>query len=775
MFRWTLNNIDTGDIQVLKKDPRGYETLTLTHERDNLWHGVHHNFSNEFGFYCKGAGKELVDAAYNSKGQEAIVKLKLEVKCNGKWTTILNGKLNYSTYRQEWRDNVLYSYLNVENENIVQLIKNREDLKVDLLSNTSLDGVPLVSYPYLGYDINLHSKVVKLYSQWTPENHGGCFRFVTSGLKQLYLLPTMTLDVGDFEKSTEQCSRVEFDALFNGFLEQATPIMDTTNSMVFVEPNVVRVSWDIEGVLRFRTFDVSVPASDCDNSVCGTEAEVVKLFDSVNGKLRMYFGSDTSSISEASDCGALPTGEGCGNSTVNQQAGSDTGLRFIDLATTSNVSFFVRNFSSGGPQTRDIVLNPGDRVWFYWVVDLNFLAANGDMSLAFEYSKDDFSLTSETVYSDTLCKGIAIHEAWSRLSEIITDQNLAFYSEFFGRTNSNITYSSDGCGSRTAITSGKNIRRLDNNPPILESLTTMFNSCDAIWGVGLGIEKYQNRDVLRVEELNYFYSDDVVLTIDYVPNIQMRHRGDLVYNEISIGFKKWETNAVNGLDEPLTRIKYVVPPIKSNKQKFEKTSDFVAGMYAIELTRRSGNLETKDTSYDDDTFVIALRSDDLTYAEKDENMQAVTNLISPETAYNLRFLLSSTFDRLKNQFVGGLTKLGTLASPVLMPAQGQGNQTVTYQYVADGCAGDHYGTSQINGDSGKYPDAQARRDSPLWLPEEYSFDYPLSFTEYLNLVANPYGLIKFSNSDKNHLSGWLLSVEYNVRHKTGSFTIIRKA
>lgn len=775
MFRWTLHNIDTGVVQVLKKDPRGYEDLTLTHKRSPRWHGIHYEFSTELGFFCKGAGKELLDVAYDTKGQEAVVKIKLEVKCNGTWTTQLIGKLDFSTYRQEWKSKVLYTFLNAQNENIVQLIVNREDLEVDLLASTSLDGVPLNPYPYLGYDLNLHSKVVRLHSAWTPVNHGGCFRFITTGLKELYLLPTMTLDIGDFDKSTEQCSRVEFDPVFNGYLEQATPIVDTGNSAVFVQPNVVRVAWDIHGVITLTTFDVSIPASDCDVTSCGTQAQSAKLYDTVNIRLRMFFGSDTSSIDEADDCGALQQATNCGDDLANQQAGSDTGLRYIDLASApqfaGTANPLQKIFTSGGAQTRDIVLNPGDKIWFYWVVDMNFLSANGDMKVEFEYVRDDFSITSDTLYSETLCKAIAIHEGWSRLSEIITDQNLAFRSEFFGRTDSNITYPVDGCGSRTAITSGKNIRRLANNPPILQSLKTMFDSCDAIWGIGMAVEQYLNRDVLRVEELDYFYSDTVVLKLDFVPNIQMSHREDLVYNEISLGFKKWETNEVNGLDEPLTRIKYVVPPIKSNKQKFEKLSEFVAGMYPIELTRRSGDLETKDTRYDDDTFVIALRNDDLTYAEKNENMVSVTGLISPETAYNLRFLLSSTFDRLKNQFVSGLTKLGL----VIMPAQGEGNQTVTYQYQPNGCAGDHKGTVQTNGDAGIYPDATARRDNPLWVPEEYTFDYPLAYSVYLNLVANPYGLILFSNSDSNYFSGWILSVEYNVRRKSGSFVILRSS
>lgn len=148
MFRWTLYDLDSNNTEVLTKDPKGYKNLTLTHSRDEKWHGVHHDFSNEFGFYCKGAGKELLDNAYDLKGQEANVKIKLEVKCNGQWDTIINGRLNFSTYRQEYVAKKLYTFLNAENENIVQTIKNREDLEVDLLATTSLSGTVLNTYPF---------------------------------------------------------------------------------------------------------------------------------------------------------------------------------------------------------------------------------------------------------------------------------------------------------------------------------------------------------------------------------------------------------------------------------------------------------------------------------------------------------------------------------------------------------------------------------------------------------------------------------------------------
>lgn len=760
MFRWTLYDLDSSVTQVLTKDPRGYEDLTLTHTRDDKWHGVHYNFSNEFGFFCKGAGKELVDAAYDLKGQEASVKIKLEVKCNGEFETLLNGKLNFSTYRQEYRSGVLYTFLNAENENIVQTLKNREDMEVDLLRTTSLNGTALNSYPYLGYDINLHSKVIRLESEWESVYHGCCFRLISTGLRLFYIIPTTNIIKGNFTETLDTDSRCVNPTVFDGFLDDAQPIVNTNNSTIFVQQNTVRVSWNIAGHLTITTYDVTPVPSNCEDT-CGTGALNDVLFDSVDFTLRLYFGndSDTSAVQEADDCGSNP---------VNQE-----GIKYIDLVTiptfVSGGNPDIKYFANSG--TRDIIMNPGDKVWYYWVADLN-LVSSCDMKIEFNYSASELNLLSDTVKDSTSCKSIAIHEAWSRLSEIITDQSLAFYSEFFGRTDSNINYASDGCGSKVAITSGKNIRRF-TDAPILPSLKSMFDSCNAVWGIGIGIEKYQGFDVVRCEEVDYFYSQNEILKLDNVPNIQMRHLEEKVYNEINLGFQKWQTENVNGLDEPLTRINYVVPVIKQNKQKFDALSPFVAGMYAIELTRRVVE-ETKDSKYDEDLFFLCLNDNDLTVCEKDEKFNAITGLISPETAYNLRFMLSMTFDRLKNQFVGGLTKLGTLANPIVMPAEMEGNDNVTYQYV-DGCAGDGFGSNQSNGRAGRYPHAFAQRDNPIWFPEEYTFDYPLEFDKYLTLVSNPYGLVRFSNTDKNHLSGWITNLEYNVRNKSGTFTILRNS
>lgn len=783
MNRWTLTNTDTSDVQILDYDPKGWDEVVLTHERDDKWHGVFYGFSQELGFFCKGGGKEFVDAAYDDLGQEANMRLKLETQCNGQWSTVLEGKVNFSSYRQEYISNVLYSWLNVENDDIATLLKNREDTNVNLLATESLSGVALNTYGRLNYDLNLHSKVVRVESEWSGNNHNCCYRFTSNGLKELYSLPELDIVKKDFPATNNQESRCDFDVTFNGWMDSAAPIANTDNSIVFDTQQTVTLTWTARGRITFSSFDVSIPGGACDPSTCGTNTANTKLFDSVSPVLRFLFGNDkNTTVEENSNC---------------VSADQDT-IKFVPLTTMSTFAApsqsFIRTFDTAS--STQITLNPGDKMWLQWVIDMNYLSASGDLTLEFEYDELTVNIISDTVDTASTGKAICIHEAWSRLTEIITDQPLAFKSEFFGRTDSQgLSYNDNGYGGFTALASGKAIRgftdyRFETN------LKDMFESCWAVWGVGLGVETHNGIFVARVEEMDYFYSNTVLFTFDYVSRIQMRHRQDLVYNEVELGYAKWQTENVNGLDEPNTKATWAATAIKSNKNRFSALSPYVAGMYPLELTRREG-VSTEDTRYDEEIFFICLSTvtndnsgynagtpTELNIAEKDEHFSngGTTGLISPSTAYNLRLMPSLNYQRLVRQFCAGWTKVSTFDVKL---SQTEGNISVVYSYAptnealrAENYPGS-YGSVDQNVKDRIFIDPLSQSGGigwglPLWEPEEYTFEYPLPFSQYLQFLANPYGLIKFSDTNKDYISGWVTKLEYNLKYKTGNFTILRK-
>lgn len=785
MNRWTLTNSDTSEVQVLDYDPKGWDEVVLTHERDDKWHGVFFGFSQELGFFCKGGGKEFIDAAYDDLGQEANMRIKLETECNGQWSTVMEGKVNFSSYRQEYISNVLYTWLNVENDDIATLLKNREDTKVNLLDTESLGGVTLNTYTRLNYDVNLHSKYIKVESNWTGSDHNCCYRLDTAGLKQLYALPKLQATIKDFPNTRNQDAACGFDAIFNGWDDSATPIGDSKDSIVLDEPQQFTLSWVAKGRITFTSNNVTAEQGACEVSNCGSGGAVVKLYDTINPRLRLLWGgSKEDSTEEHSNCVDGETGKVFFVDLIN-------GVDIPQFAATSNP--ITKSFDK--TSSTQITINPGDKIWFQWVIDMNVIDTM-DLVINFDYDELTININGLSIADSSTGKATCIYEAWSRLTEIITDQPLAFKSEFFGRTDSQgLSYNDNGYGGFTALTPGKAIRGFTDYR-FETSLKDMFESCWAVWGTGLGVETHNGVYVARVEEMDYFYSSNILFTFDFVSRIQMRHRGDLVYNDVELGYAKWETENVNGLDEPNTSATWTATAIKSNKNKFSALSPYVAGMYALELTRRRG-ISTEDSRYDEEIFFICLSTitndnsgynagtpTQLDIPEKDEHFSngGTTGLISPATAYNLRLMPSMNYQRLVRQFCSGWTKVSTFDVKL---SETKGNISVIYSYAptnealrAENYPGS-YGSVDQNVRDRIFIDPLSRSGGagwglPLWEPEEYTFEYPLPFSQYLQFLANPYGLIRFSDTDKNYLSGWVTKLEYNLKYKTGNFTILRK-
>lgn len=258
-----------------------------------------------------------------------------------------------------------------------------------------------------------------------------------------------------------------------------------------------------------------------------------------------------------------------------------------------------------------------------------------------------------------------------------------------------------------------------------------------------------------------------------VPKIETSFAEDMAYNEVEIGYEKWETEITNGIDEPNAKAKWTFTGIKNIKNIFTALSNFVAGMYAIELTRRKIPDQTEDYKYDNSNFIFALKRDvtQLNVCEKNENFVSVTNLISPSTAYNLRFNLYSNFKRLMNLFTTGLTKQ---TPQQIKYTSFEGNKDMTYAYNPDGCVGDSLGATVQNVQDTTYPDANARRDDPIVLPEIINFDYPVSFVQWLAIKANPRGKIEYSGTNSNFQSGHLKLLSYNLKTSLGKFTLVRR-
>lgn len=736
-LRWTLRY--NGQTVVLSTDPLGWDEIDLQLQRDEKWRGLFYEFTNEYGFYCKGGGKELVDLAHEEAGSEGDVELDIEALCSNVYTHIYEGKLNMSSWREEQRGTILYSFLEVDPRGITPIIRKREDVEVDLLATESLGGVTLTSYTYGNYDLNLHSKVIfqesklERLSDTTSDED---YELVRGLSYNIYHQDAIPLAIGELKQSYDQSDFWTTPAGIPAAITLANSGIalwhDTTQAVPVVTP--VTYNWS----LRMKgTFVMTM------NTPVSTGASMTVTFHLIKD-------DDLSGV---------------------------TGIYSNTIFTSGAVSNHVTqafDFSSSGT----VNMVGGDKIWAYWIIDFSFTIGLASDFFNFEFELEDDSfidINADTTYTASLCPAIAIHEAWSRVCEGITDQTLAFKSEFFGRTNSQgISYASNGCGAFTAMSCGKNIRLLEYiRHPIVTSLKDMFESFDSIHGLSLQVELHNGIEVVRVEEADYAYQDTVIFRAVNVPKIETSFSADMCYNELEIGYTKWETESANGIDEPNTKAKWTFTGIKNIKNVFSALCKFIAGMYAIELTRRQIPQQTEDYKYDNDNFIFALKRDvtQLNICEKNENFASVTNLISPSTAYNLRFNLYSNFKRLMNLFTTGLTKQ---TPQTIKYTSFEGNKDMTYAYNADGCVGDHLGATVQNVQDTTYPDVDARRGDPILLPETINFDYPVSFVEWLAIKANPRGKVEFSGTESDFKSGHLKLLSYNLKTSLARFTLVRR-
>lgn len=747
-LRWTLTY--NGQSERLTKDPRGWENLILKHERDELYHAVFYFFSEELAFFCKGAGKTFIDNAYNDKGSEAEVTIKLEYRCGNGFSSLFPGRLNMKSYHQDFIGKTLYTFVNVEKTGITHLVRNREDTKVDLTSRVSLDGSLLNNYTDAPYDLNLHSKVIYLESKWDKDNTDtACTTYSTSSTTAVWSVPEFFMRKGDIHTSNE----VDFIFSNTTTIPGNFPIINTSGEEIYILPDTFTVEWDISGIFTDRS-NVSLVG---DNN-CGEGA--LQMFLRTTGGapmiLSLYYGQ---TLAQA------------------DADGSSVQLAVIP-AWAASTSIEIQPFSGSG--LVQITLNTGDKLWLVWGFVYNITTGGfiPDITRTWEYNASFLKISIDSTAAPSTAKAIAIHEAWSRLSESITNQtNFAFYSEFFGRGNSQpLNYTSNGCGSFTSITNGLNIRGFEK--PIYFAIQSFFSACNVVWNLGLGIERINGQEVIRIEEKNHFYNDTVIFQCLGVSKATMRFDEMKVYNTIEIGYDKWEIEVVNGLDEPMTEAQFALVDIKSIKNNLVQKSTYVAGMYAIELTRRKDSVRfpTEDYQYDNENFFIALnRTVDangnpsmLNVAEKDENFSNITNLYFPETAYNLRFQLRFLLARWMNMFTGGLTKL---APSLIKPTYTEGNPDCTTTSLTN-CRSDAQGISVKNVQEFTYPDANFDSE-PLFLPEEYEFDYPVSYSQYVQLIQNPNGVVEWSDRGGTY-QGYIKSMSYHLKHKMMHFVLIRK-
>lgn len=732
--RYTLSNKNFEPLVIT--EPIGWNDDEKEFARHEQYHGIVAKFSNSLKFIDSGA--DYIQLILDIYGINEEIKLSREEKHpqTDVWTLTYSGFLDLSTWTKE-KNQVGVKF---NSGGIEQLLKSREAEKVEIDRETTIDGKVIT--PLKTIDVELQGRRIFLKSKLeakAPDNiiylsifsSDGNRRDVTSGFP-----------LNIINKSHEEIASVPTDVFANEG-------NGTTNMMFFLNSKVER-SLKINLNFNFRTSVTRQRNVNAGRFIIGLTTYINGS--DYNFKERVILFSSTSWDADVNLGGSVFGNQGL-NHTINWSG--------------------------------TINLLPNESLTIETLIDANV----GNWDVTIDNIVGQISVDEDSYHPITFSKAILAHELGDRLVYIATNSEKAFYSELLGRTD--IGYSQEGKLSLLAFTHGFYVRGFDklpiptDGPPKIENLfkpiTTSFKdyttSLNAAFNVGIGIEKSGNKEIVRLEDLSYFYNRNVTIKLpNQIKNVKRTIAADKYFSAIEIGYTEGGIyDEACGLDEYNAKTNFTTV-INRLKNTYSKLSEYRADSYGMEFTRRKQKSlnDTEDTSRDNSIWFLDLKKEiggifkQRTWQDDFDNLPV--GVFSPETATNLRLSPFNCMLRHSWWFSGGLKKYMT---DKLRYASSTANSNLkTKLKLSSGGNGVEYSENSdiIN----------SELQTARFVPEEIEFDHVCDFgimqqvngstTILGKKIPNFYGTVEFTNENNEKERGFLLNLKPNGK---GSWKILK--
>lgn len=378
-----------------------------------------------------------------------------------------------------------------------------------------------------------------------------------------------------------------------------------------------------------------------------------------------------------------------------------------------------------------------------------------------------FDVVGQTVFPDNNSPGFLLHDVAGQTLDRIVSSDQSFYSELLGSDRTIYRqYEGDGCAWEYALLKGLQVRRYSLlEKPFFQSFKQWWEGANPILNLGLGYETIIGQENIRVEEKRHFYDDsDVSVNIDFVRDIVRKYDDARIFKTVKIGYKKWQSEDISGIDDPQTKKTYATILKKAGREMILE-SEFIAASLAIETTRRKTREKSADYKFDNDTFIIAINpvpidvspetDPDVTdyEPELDENFDSITNLLNSETRYNLRLTPARNFLRWRDWLSASLQ---AYPDSTFKFSAAEGNYDMTSDMIntSDGCVENRLDVSEKQ-------DMPVSAD-PFHLALLYEIKCPLDWDDYVLIRANRKRAIGISQTDENHVKFFIKDLEYEV-------------
>jgi len=718
--RYTLFNKNQGSLII--EEPVGWRSDEKELARHEQYHGILSRFSNSSKYI--GSGKEFIQLVYDIEGINADIKLIREEKHpqTDEWTLTYSGYLDLSTYEKE--NNQVSIKFN--SGGLEQVLKAKETESVEIDRTTTIDGKTIpdlvpITVPLDGRRIFLKSKFetksndnsLSLYC----ESNGGNTRDQTAGMP-LALINRSHEQVQDVLSGNTANENVGTTGMmFFANSDKKRTLHIKTNFTFKFDAHQDHIDWS--------TFSINL--TKFKNGVDYNTPTRIPLFslgskDAIGGAIE-----NTYSINY----------EG----TIDVESGESLAIEAFEKA----------DFKVSG---------------------------NAKMSVNLSNITGSLFVEEDSFHEKSTTNAVLAHELMDRLVTIATGQENAFYSELLGRTD--LGYAADGPGSLIAGTHGFWIRQFDKLPlpaeatattskienlfkPLTTSVKDVVTSLDAVLNVGIGIETIGNKERVRMEDLAFFYNNNVTIRLpNQVKKVKRSVATEYYYSSLEFGSEKGGTyEEAMGLDEYNTKSNYTTV-INRLKGTYTKISKFRTDNYGPEFARRKPKSlnDTEDTPYDNDNFLMDLKRGLFGMFEQrkwqDDFEKEPTGVFDPSSATNLRFSPFNCMIRHSWWFGGGFKKY--LTDYVRYGSSVANSQLKTKfigkpEYAENG--------NIINSE------LMRARFFPEWIEFEHACNFKImQMVEGKTVIRgkeimNFYGLVEFINEDNEKEKGFLFNLKPN--------------
>lgn len=709
-YRFTIK--DRNNTRTVVDEPIGWDAFGLKIKRHAERHGTMREIqSNDFSF--DGVAADIINTEYDNYGSNSNLVFIVDWKYNGYYKNLYTGKFYFKNYSKACGSECSTT-ISIEQIGALVDFIYRLNQKVDLDATTCFDGSTLlVDYADRKKTILLHTKGIVLQVKSSLAANATYDIDADSGF------------FAGFPLGTGLCQG------------SVNPVYDTTDISEIKNYNPdAALDYLNHSTMNEIVPAVLIPVSDGSLKCMGTSYTVefhqkgrFKELSAGSGHCEVYLVLRKGNVSST---GFSNTPN---NTTIWSQA--------VQLAAS-----FPNTSAFDITHTEVITLLPGEKLWLTYFIsytkNTNFLANYSVELDAGCY----FKAKTLSKCDDSTADGYLIHETLSRITESITNNVLKVKSSYYGRVDSlPYSFGTNGCGGLRSIHNGLNIRKAKltdgSAPKLFVSMDDMLKGLVPIDNVGVG---YEN-GVIRIEDWKYFYNNNVTLRCTGINNLKKQLYEAEHYSIFSVGYKKWEAEEYNGLDELLTKREFRTG-IDGVQNTLEKLSSFIGSGYAIEVTRRRG-VDSKDWRYDNDVFIICLVKIMGNYESENNNITTPLNIIDPATVFNYRLSPSRNAMRWFDRIMAAVKKLN--AGTKLTFSAGDGNYLASGLLSTGPCIYESHALSESQ-NIALVDFADQSNALPINFAERIKYSYPVTNAEFDQMDLN--GLVYYETSCEKG-EGWI--------------------